>query len=133
MVNKYLIFMLWYKSNPGKLMHYTLSGFHHGHVLSQWSSIWHLPCLLHQDAPILQNSADFVDDDLDLVQQPAVASSYGDVTFDPVVSEAGEGERAVGQHIETQTAERLENTTAERPASVWSQVSELNDFNWFIN
>lgn len=59
------------------------------------------PIPLHCDVSILHNSPDFVDDDLDLDQQPAVTSPRGDVTFDSVVGEAGEGERAVRFHIIT--------------------------------
>lgn len=60
----------------------------------------HKPLHLHQYASIAQNSPDFVDDDLDLDQQPAVPSLNGDVTFNPVVGEASEGERAVGAYVE---------------------------------
>lgn len=60
-----------------------------------------IPFLLHQDDSILKNSADFVDDDLHLYQQPAVPSLYGDVTFHPVVGEACESEGAIGPHIKT--------------------------------
>lgn len=41
------------------------------------------------------------------------------------MGEAGEGERAVGSHIETRTIERLDDTTAKRPASVWSQQKSM--------
>lgn len=78
------------------------------------------PFLLHQDASILQNSPDFVDDDLDVDQQPAVTSQCGDVTFHPIVGEAGEGERAAGPHVEAWTVERLNDPAAKSPASVWS-------------
>lgn len=77
------------------------------------------PFLLHQDASIRQNSPDFVDNDLDLDQQPAVVPPCGDVTLHPVVGEAGESERAVGAHVETWTIERLDNPAAKCPASVW--------------
>lgn len=58
------------------------------------------PFLFHLDASVPNNSPDFVHDDLDFSQQAAMPSPYGDVTFDPVVSEAGEGEGAVGVQIE---------------------------------
>lgn len=59
------------------------------------------PRLLHQDTSILQYCSDFIDDNLHLDQQTAVPSPHCDVTFDPVVGEAGEGERAVGSYIIT--------------------------------
>lgn len=59
------------------------------------------PFALQQDVPVLQNGPDFVDDYFDMNQQPAVTTPCGDVTLDTVVGEAGEGEWAVGPHIET--------------------------------
>lgn len=82
------------------------------------------PFLLHQDVSVLHNSPDFVDNDLDLDQQPVVTSPYGDITFHPVVGEACEGERAVGPDVVTWTVERLDDSTAKRPASVWSQFTD---------
>lgn len=47
----------------------------------------------------MQDCSNFVDDDLHSDQQPVVPPLRGDVTFDPVVGEACEGERAVGSYI----------------------------------
>lgn len=79
------------------------------------------PFPLHLDASILQNGPDFVDDNLDLDQQPVVTSPCGDITFHPVVGEVSEGEWAVGPHIEHWIIEGLDDTAAKCPASVWSQ------------
>ena len=68
---------------------------------SGWVLVWHKPFPLHQDASILHNSPDFVDDDLDSDQQPVVLSPCGDVTLHPVVGEVGEEEHAVGPNVET--------------------------------
>lgn len=81
------------------------------------------PFPLHQDASIPQNCPDFVHCDLHLRQQPVVSSLYADVIFHAIVSEAGEEEPAIGPHIETQTAERLDNAATKCPASNWSQQS----------
>lgn len=67
--------------------------------LSEWS--WTKPFVLHQYTSILQNSPDFVDDDLHLDQQPAVPSTCCDVTFNSVVGEVGESKRAIGPHIKS--------------------------------
>lgn len=84
------------------------------------------PSLLHHDASILQKfGSDFVDDDLDLNNQPAVSAPYRDVTLHPVVGEAGEGERASGPHVENRAVERLDDPAAECPASIWSQQKSI--------
>lgn len=82
------------------------------------------PFLLHHNAPSLHNSPDFVDDDLDLDQQPVVTSPCGDITFHPVVGEAGEREWAVWPDVETWTVERLDDSAAKCPASVWTQFTD---------
>lgn len=64
-------------------------------IFNSGLEIWPRPFPLHHDASVLQNSPDFVDDYLHLDQQPAVTSPCGDVTFHPVVGEAGEGKRTV--------------------------------------
>lgn len=84
------------------------------------------PFILQQNVPVPQNGPDFVDDYLDMDQQSAVTTPCGDVTFDTVVGEAGEGEWAVGPHIETWTVKRLDDPTAKSPASVWS-IRQLTD------
>lgn len=85
------------------------------HNLSAW------PSALHQDAPVLQNSPDFVDDYFDFDQQAAVASPHGDVTLHPVVGESGEGEGAVRPHVEAGTIKGLDDSTAKGSAGVWTK------------
>lgn len=63
-------------------------------------------------------SPDFVDDDLDLNHQSTVPAAYHDVTFYPVVGEAGEGGRASGWQVESRAVERLYNPAAECHASI---------------
>lgn len=77
------------------------------------------PSAFHQDAPVLQNSPDFVDDYLDVDQQAAVGSPHGDVTLHPVVGESGEGEGAVGPDVEAGTIKGLHDSTAKGAAGVW--------------
>lgn len=79
------------------------------------------PSALHQDAPVLQNCPDFVDDDLDVDQQAAVAPPRGDVTLHPVVGESGEGEWAVRPHVEAGTIKGLDDPTAKGAAGVWTK------------
>lgn len=87
----------------------------------------HFPCaplalqprLLYYDASILQDGSDFVDDDLHLDQQPALPSLHGDATFNPIVREVGEGERAVGSHIETWTLVGLDDPAAVGHTQIW--------------
>lgn len=76
------------------------------------------PCPLHQDAAVLQNSPDFVDDYLHADQQAAVVSPGGDVTLHPVLGEPGEGERAVRSHVEAGTIKGLDDPATKSPASV---------------
>lgn len=76
------------------------------------------PFPFHQDAPVLQDSPDFVDDYLDANQQATVISPCGDVTLHPVLGESGEGERAVRSHIEARTIKGLDDPTTKSPASV---------------
>lgn len=76
------------------------------------------PFPLHHDAPVLQNSPDFVDDYLDTDQQAAVVSPRGDVTLHPVVGELGEGEGAVRPHVEAGAIKGLNDSAAKSPAGV---------------
>lgn len=82
-------------------------------------SAW--PSALHQDAPVLQNGPDFVDDYFDDDQQAAFISPYGDVTVHPVVGESGEGEGAVRPHVEAGTMKGLDDSTAKGAAGVWTK------------
>lgn len=67
----------------------------HTHTISHyflWSRFLldgfeYTPVVLHQDASILQRSGDFIDNDVNLLHQPIVASTQRDVTFNPVVGE----------------------------------------------
>lgn len=76
------------------------------------------PFPLHQNAPVLQNSPDFVDDYLDADQQAAVISLGDDVALYSVLGEPGEGERAVRSHIEAGTIKGLDDPATKSPASV---------------
>lgn len=67
---------------------------------------------------IPQKCRDFVNDDLDLDQQPVVTSPYGDRIFLLVDSEAYESELAVGPNIVTLPLKRLDDPAAKCPASV---------------
>lgn len=73
---------------------------------------------------ILQKGRDFIDDDLDLDQQPVVTSPYGDRIFPPVDGEACECERAVGPDIVTLPLKRLDDPAPKCPSSVWSQLRD---------
>lgn len=85
-------------------------------MLKRWSQ----PFPLHQDAPFLQNSPDFVDEYLDADQKATVISPCGDVKLHPVLGESGEGERAVRAHIEARAIKGLDDPAAKSPASVWA-------------
>lgn len=101
----------------------TLVTFHHNFMPKLRSQ----PFPLHQDAPILKNSPDFVDDDLDADQQAAVVSPCDDVTLHPVLGESGEGERAVRSHIEAGTVKGLDDPAAKSPANVWAFLRIFTD------
>lgn len=79
------------------------------------------PFPLHQDASVLQDGPDFIDDDLDSHQQPGLPPPRGDVTLHPVVGEVGQGEGASGAHVENCPVESLDDPAAEGPARVWAQ------------
>lgn len=76
------------------------------------------PSPFHQDAPVLQNSPDFVDDYLHADQEATVVSAYGDVTLHPVLGESGEGELAVRSHIEARAIKGLDDPAAKGLARV---------------
>lgn len=82
-------------------------------MMNYLSGVWTKPFVLHQYTSILQNSPDFVYDDLHLDQQPAVPSTYG------------ESKRAIEPHIKSWIFKWLDNTTSKCPASVWSQTVSL--------
>lgn len=91
-----------------------------------------VPSSLHQDISILQHSPDFVDDYLNLGQQPVVTSPYSHITFHPVVGEVGEDEHAARPHVETWAVVRLDNPTSKGPAGVWSiEVTQSKNFDYF--
>lgn len=85
------------------------------------------PFSLHQNAPVLQNSPDFVDDYLDADQQATVVSPCGDVTLHPVLGESGKGEQAVRSYVEARTIKGLDDPATKSPASVWAFLQKFTD------